>query len=69
MAKYGYTCQCGWRLNRGTLTRPEYAAKKEQHAFKSMESPREVGMFMDEPQAGCAHLRKELEKSRRVPSK
>ena len=32
--KYGYTCQCGWRLNRGNLTRKEYADKKTMHAVE-----------------------------------
>jgi hypothetical protein len=31
MAKYGYTCTCGWRLNR-TGTRRGYAWEKEKHA-------------------------------------
>ena len=34
MAKYGYTCQCGWRLNRGKLTRRMYAGDKRIHALK-----------------------------------
>ena len=33
MAKYGYTCQCGWRLNR-TGTRRVYAGDKRIHALK-----------------------------------
>ena len=32
--KYGYTCTCGWRLDRGNLTRREYAGAKEVHAVK-----------------------------------
>jgi hypothetical protein len=31
--KHGYTCGCGWRLNRGSLTRRWYAATKEMHAL------------------------------------
>jgi hypothetical protein len=31
MAKYGYTCQCGWHLNR-TGTRRGYAQAKKDHA-------------------------------------
>ena len=34
MAKYGYTCQCGWRLNRGRLKRRMYAEEKRIHALK-----------------------------------
>jgi hypothetical protein len=30
--KYGYSCSCGWHLNRADLTRREYAIKKELHA-------------------------------------
>jgi hypothetical protein len=30
--KHGYTCQCGWRIERKNLTRREYAAKKALHA-------------------------------------
>ena len=33
MAKRGYTCQCGWRLNR-TGTRRGYAEDKRVHALK-----------------------------------
>jgi len=32
MAKHGYKCTCGWQLNRGQLTRHEYADKKIKHA-------------------------------------
>jgi hypothetical protein len=30
--KHGYRCECGWNLSRSKLTRPQYAAAKEQHA-------------------------------------
>ena len=63
MAKYGYTCQCGWRLNR-TGTRRDYAAAKERHAFTEG-----FTVIDGEPVRGCKSLRKELEKSRRVPAK
>jgi len=37
MAKFGYSCKCGWRLNRGAgdnqLTRKEYAERKRCHAL------------------------------------
>jgi len=51
--KYGYTCKCGWRLERlgrrgYALTRREYATKKEVHAET------------------CEALRKELEQSRKA---
>ena len=32
MAKFGYTCQCGWRLTRGKKTRKQYAVAKQAHA-------------------------------------
>jgi hypothetical protein len=60
--KYGYTCQCGWRLNR-TGTRREYAAAKEHHAFREEHSVDGV------PTRGCEFLRKELEQSRKVAAK
>lgn len=31
--KFGYHCQCGWRLNRGKLTRKMYALQKQNHAL------------------------------------
>ena len=33
MAKFGYTCKCNWRLNRGNLTRKQYADRKRAHAY------------------------------------
>lgn len=34
MAKYGYTCKCGWRLKRKNVTRKQYAEDKVDHAAK-----------------------------------
>ena len=42
MAKYGYTCQCGWHLDRGTLTRREYASDKSKHAEKCASLSKEL---------------------------
>lgn len=68
--KYGYTRQCGWHLNRGDLTRHQYAAKKRLHAFEDKGSPREVETIITEEiethLPGCLFLRKELEKSHKV---
>jgi len=36
--KYGYTCQCGWKLTRGHQTRGQYAAEKAQHANSGCEA-------------------------------
>jgi hypothetical protein len=36
--KHGYSCTCGWTLNRGQLTRREYALAKETHAAQGCES-------------------------------
>lgn len=37
MAKFGYVCRCGWRLERGSakkqLTRVEYSLAKQNHAL------------------------------------
>jgi hypothetical protein len=67
--KYGYTCKCGWRLNR-TGTRRGYAAAKEEHAFKTKQSPRgiEIADVFGVPMSlgGCVYLRKELEQSRKT---
>ena len=49
MAKFGYTCGCGWKLTRGKRTRRQYAEAKEVHAMK-----KEVGG------AGCEILLDEL---------
>jgi hypothetical protein len=66
--KYGYTCKCGWRLERGQRTRKQYAAEKEHHAFRSIESPREVEIVLiaaiEERKPGCLALRRELNESR-----
>ena len=32
--KNGYVCKCGWRLERGKLTRREYADEKRIHSYK-----------------------------------
>lgn len=40
--KHGYTCSCGWHLNRADLTRREYAAKKECHAENCRPSANEI---------------------------
>ena len=42
MAKRGYTCQCGWRLGRKSLTRKHYAEKKVEHAEKCEPLRREL---------------------------
>ena len=61
--KYGYTCSCGWHLDR-TGTRRGYADDKHNHANNAtMPGPDGV------PVKGCEALRKELEQSRRVPVK
>jgi hypothetical protein len=67
--KYGYTCKCGWRLERkdrrgNAVTRRGYAAAKMDHAFKEG-----FTVIDGEPIKGCAHLRKELEDSRKVQAK
>ena len=59
--KHGYTCQCGWHLDRGNLTRRVYAATKEAHAFREGSTVTAEGHV-----AGCVHLRKELEQSRKA---
>lgn len=47
--KHGYTCSCGWTLNRNDLTRREYASRKEEHAEhctalrKELEQSRKAG--------------------------
>jgi hypothetical protein len=40
--KYGYTCECGWHLDRNTITRREYAKKKEIHAEKCLPAANEI---------------------------
>jgi hypothetical protein len=32
MAKFGYRCQCGWKLSRANKTRKQYAESKRVHA-------------------------------------
>lgn len=39
--KHGYTCNCGWRLNR-TGTRRGYAYEKEAHAKKCLAAANEI---------------------------
>ena len=36
MAKNGYICKCGWRLNRGRRTRKEYADQKNKHGHECL---------------------------------
>jgi len=61
MAKFGYTCKCGWRLNRGAgknqKTRKQYAAAKRLHAEGNKEA--------DPPQVGCQFLAAELRRTQR----
>jgi hypothetical protein len=40
--KHGYVCQCGWRLDRGDLTRKSYAIFKEIHAKKCILCANEI---------------------------
>lgn len=40
--KYGYICNCGWHLDRGNLTRREYAVKKELHAYDCRDAANEL---------------------------
>jgi len=64
MAKFGYTCRCGWRLNRGTganqLTRKEYAKAKRDHANGVNESA--DAQHQPEP---CGFLAAELKRTPR----
>ena len=65
MAKFGYTCGCGWRLNRGVgvnqLTRKEYAKAKRNHANGVSESA--DAMHQPKP---CDFLTAELKRTQRA---
>lgn len=60
MAKFGYTCACGWSLTRGTKTRPQYAKAKRNHA----NGVRESADAMHQPKP-CDFLLKELSRTPR----
>jgi hypothetical protein len=52
--KFGYHCKCGWHLNRGKLTRPQYALRKQNHALGGYD-PQQLKVV-----PGCKFLASEL---------
>lgn len=65
MAKFGYICGCGWRLERGAganqLSRREYAERKRNHANGISKS----ADAMHQP-APCKLLADELARTKRA---
>ena len=68
MAKFGYSCKCGWHLHRGSLTRKQYAGKKMTHALG-------VESFVDKEGVevpaipGCPLLHEELSATKPMPAR